>query len=407
MSRTEPTTNVVVEQKPLPTALAQPFALDIAKVKGELVPVVQAVPAADPLRADAAAMAKRIVAIPQDQYDTARASVDAAGAKTMGALAHQSELLAGKLGVLMGKSQDGGPVASTLLQLRDQVKDLDPSGVDFSPGWVAHAFGSLPLVGNPIVRYFNRFETGQGVINTVIKSLENGKVVLTNDIRILSADQKAWRQNTVQLTKLIAYLQAVDEALQAELQEVTDEDHHKFLEEEVLFPLRQRIQDMQQRLLVNQQGVITSEILIRNNRELVRGVDRALFVTVDALSIAVEAALALADQKLVLDAIDALNTTTNTLIAGTAKLLKTQGAAIQKRASSTMLASDVLKQAFEDIYAAVDDITTYRREALPKMLETIKEFDGMAEKAEGAISKMERGNAVASKNLLLDVSAAA
>jgi uncharacterized protein YaaN involved in tellurite resistance len=37
----------------------------------------------------------------------------------------------------------------------------------------------------------------------------------------------------------------------------------KFVAEEVLFPLRQRIMDMQQMIVVNQQGVMATEIVIR------------------------------------------------------------------------------------------------------------------------------------------------
>jgi uncharacterized protein YaaN involved in tellurite resistance len=321
---------------------------------------------------------------------------------------HQSDMLKGKLGPLMSKTAEGGPVAQALIALRDQVSELDPSGVDFTPGAVSRFFGSVPIIGNSMRRYFNRFETGQGAINSVIKSLENGKTMLQNDNNILGSDQKAWRENTQLLQRQIAYLRAVDASLEAQIPSVSDAEHQKFLKEEVQFPLRQRIQDLLQRLSVNQQGVLVSEVLIRNNRELVRGVDRALFVTVDALNIAVAAAMALANQKLVLDAVDALNTTTNTLIAGTAKRLRTQGADIQKRASSTTLDSQVLRKAFEDIDAAIEDISTYRLKALPEMAKQIVDLDASARDAEKAISRMERGDkVVVAHDLALDVDVAA
>ena len=37
----------------------------------------------------------------------------------------------------------------------------------------------------------------------------------------------------------------------------------KFVAEEVLFPLRQRIMDMQQMMVVNQQGAMATEIVIK------------------------------------------------------------------------------------------------------------------------------------------------
>ena len=54
-----------------------------------------------------------------------------------------------------------------------------------------------------------------------------------------------------------------------------DPENVKFVTEEVLFPLRQRIMDMQQMIVVNQQGVMATEVVIRNNKELMRGVERA------------------------------------------------------------------------------------------------------------------------------------
>jgi len=149
--------------------------------------------------------------------------------------------------------------------------------------------------------------------------------------------------------------------------------------------------DLQQQLAVNQQGVLSTAIVIGNNRELVRGVDRALNVTVSALQVAVTVALALVNQRIVLDKITALNTTTSNLIAGTAATLRTQGVAIQTQASQAMLDIDSLKSAFADINAAMDEISRFRQEALPKMAQTILEFNEMTAGGEAAIQQMEKG----------------
>lgn len=144
---------------------------------------------------------------------------------------------------------------------------------------------------------------------------------------------------------------------------------------------------------MNQQGVLSTAIIIGNNKELVRGVNRALDVTISALQVAVTVALALAHQKIVLDKIEAINKTTSDLIAGTAAQLKTQGAAIHTRAAGASLDMESLKSAFADINAAMEAISTYRREALPQMAESIIEFDKLAEEGEAAIAKIEQGSA--------------
>ena len=140
--------------------------------------------------------------------------------------------------------------------------------------------------------------------------------------------------------------------------EVAAEDpQHKFIKEELLFPLRQRIMDLQQTLNVNQQGILTIEVIIRNNRELIRGVDRALNVTVTALQIAVACALALNNQEIVLKKITAINETTSRLIAHNAERLKTQGVDIHKKAAEATLNMEDLEKAFTELSLSSHNLT--------------------------------------------------
>jgi uncharacterized protein YaaN involved in tellurite resistance len=224
-----------------------------------------------------------------------------------------------------------------------------------------------------------------------VRSLKAGQEQLKRDNVTLTDDQKAMRQLTLKLERAIKLGQLIDARLQNSLDTeiLADDPKHKFIAEELLFPLRQRIQDLQQQLLVNQQGYLTTEIVIRNNKELIRGVNRAINVTVSALQVAVTLALALANQKIVLEKVQAITATTEGLIAGTAERLKTQGAEIHKTASSTQLNIDVLKQAFTDIRSALDDISRYRQEALPQMANNILEMDKLAAESEQSIRRME------------------
>ncbi|NLM96596.1 MAG: toxic anion resistance protein, partial [Halanaerobiaceae bacterium] len=167
----------------------------------------------------------------------------------------------------------------------------------------------------------------------------------------------------------------IDQRLEEEINTLDDENRRAFLQEEVQFPLRQRVIDLQQQQAVNQQGIFAIEVIKKNNRELIRGIDRAKMVTVNALKIAVIVSQALADQQLVLEKINALNTTTSNLISGTSKKMKEQGAEIQRQASSAMLDLDSLKEAFQDINEALNEIKVFRMKALPKMKESIDEFN--------------------------------
>ena len=72
------------------------------------------------------------------------------------------------------------------------------------------------------------------------------------------------------------------------------------------------------------QGYLALDMIRKNNLELIKGVERARTTTVAALRTAVVVAQALANQRLVLDQIGALNEATNTMIGRTSELLKQQ-----------------------------------------------------------------------------------
>jgi uncharacterized protein YaaN involved in tellurite resistance len=215
------------------------------------------------------------------------------------------------------------------------------------------------------------------------------------------------RQITLQLEQVIRLGQLIDQKLEYALERdlANDELRKEFVRSELIFPLRQRLIDLQQQLAVTQQGVMAMELIIRNNKELMRGVDRAENVTVYALQVAVTVALALAHQKVTIDKIEAINRTTSDLISHTAEQLRTQGAEIHKQASTAQLDMESLRTAFVNIQAAMDDISRFRREALPQMAKVILEMDRMTAEAEQSIRKMEQGDRAAIAGFLIDVDA--
>jgi uncharacterized protein YaaN involved in tellurite resistance len=386
--------------------------LDVEEVKGELsLPDPKAVVAdaeVDPeLDQKAQLFANLLLNLDPENseaQDQAKAAVEEMGRGLQREAAHRSTMLKQPINDLAKQSEDGGPVANALVDLKLEVEELDPNRIDFQAGWATRLMGMIPGVGTPIKRYFTKFESAQTVIDAIIRSLEIGRDQLKRDNVTLREDQGAMRELTKKLQRQIELAQLVDHKIEHRLEREipADDPRQIFIREELLFPLRQRIIDLQQQLAVNQQGVLSTAIITGNNKELIRGVDRALDVTVSALQVAVTVALALANQKLVLDKVEAINRTTSDLIAGTAAQLRTQGAAIHTQASRAGLDVEALKSAFTDINAAMDEISRFRQEALPQMAQSILEFDQLAAAGEEAIEKLEEGSKV---RPLLDIEA--
>jgi len=322
-----------------------------------------------------------------------RSAIDGVGLKTQEESTQRSNMLRQPIRNLAKAGEDGGPVAKSLLDLKEQVEELDPVNFDFTAGGFSRLLQKLPFIGKPINRYFQKFMRAESVIDAIITSLQTGRDQLTRDNTTLSHDQENMSNSMEKLTRAIQLGHLLDQKLQYKLdREISPEDDlSRFIKEELMFPLRQRIMDLQQSLAVNQQGVLIIEIIIRNNRELIRGVARALNVTVTALQVAIACALALANQRIVLKKINALNVATTNIIGHTAERLKTQGVEIHKQASESMLDIATLKKAFQDIKTAMEDISKFRQEALPQMANNILRMDQLTSDASEAIERMEQG----------------
>jgi len=317
-------------------------------------------------------------------------SIDKFGIETMQKSSQKNELLKVTVGKLSQTGDEGGEVSRGLVDLNREIKNLDPSIIDFTKKGV---FGKLV---NPIRTYFEKYEKSETVIASIVESLDNGKRTLVNDNTTLAIEQQALRDLSKRLNRDIEMAVVMDELITEKLEEARaqnmDPDKIRFIEEEILFPLRQRTMDMQQMIVVNHQGAIAMEVIQRNNKELIRGVDRAKTVTVTALRTAVMVASALYNQKIVLQKIQVLNETTNNMIASTSRMLKEQGTEIHKQSIETGLSVDTLKSAFKDVMEALDEISSFKQKALPAMQDTIMQFRELADQGESALKRIEKGN---------------
>ena len=298
-----------------------------------------------------------------------------------------NELLSTRFADFSKSGKEADNVGDKLAELNLQIKDLDPSGLDFAKKGI---FGKL---SDPVKKYFNRYQKAEVAISNIMVSLDKSKTVLENDNTTLLNEENELRDVTNKLMADIELGKRMDESIEEQIQqaEISGVDSTKidFVKEEILFPLRQRIMDMQQMIVINQQGIVSLNVVRRNNKELIRGVDRAKNVTVTALRTGVMVASALYDQKIVMDKINILNETTGDIIQSTSKMLREQGSEIQKNSAETMISPEILKAAFQDAIQAIEDVSTYKQEALPKMKETIEMFSDMAEDGQKVVEKIE------------------
>jgi uncharacterized protein YaaN involved in tellurite resistance len=289
---------------------------------------------------------------------------------------------------LKAMGNDSG-VGADLLALRKTVEDLDPSKngklVGGKDGFLSKIFGG------GMTQYFRKYQSSQTHINGILKSLSNGKDELLMDNAAIDTERTNLWNSMGRLEQMIYLSKAMDEKLEDKANELdhTDPAKAKAIRETALFYVRQRTQDLLTQMAVTVQGYLALDLVKKNNVELVKGVDRASTTTVSALRTAVTVAQALTNQKLVLDQITALNTTTAGLIDSTSQLLKSQSAAIHEQAANSTIPVETLQRAFQNIYDTMDAIDTFKLKALDNMKTTVNTLSGEVEKSKGYIARAE------------------
>jgi uncharacterized protein YaaN involved in tellurite resistance len=281
-------------------------------------------------------------------------------------------------------------VGADLLQLRRTVEDLDPSKngklIGGKGGFLSRLFG-----GGGLTDYFRKYQSSQTHINGILKALSNGKDELLMDNAAIDTERANLWASMGRLEQMIYLSKEMDTRLEDKANELdhTDPAKAKAIRETALFYVRQRSQDLLTQMAVTVQGYLALDLVKKNNVELVKGVDRASTTTVSALRTAVTVAQALTNQKLVLDQVTALNTTTANLIDSTSSLLKSQSAAIHEQAASSTIPVETLQRAFQNIYDTMDAIDTFKLKALDSMKSTVTVLSNEVEKSKGYIARAE------------------
>jgi uncharacterized protein YaaN involved in tellurite resistance len=293
-------------------------------------------------------------------------------------------------------------VSRSLVELRRTIEDLDPvsQGALFSPRKI---LGVIPM-GNQVRNYFMKYQSSQAHINGILNRLQESQDELRKDNAVIEQEKVNMWQLMGKLQQYAYVGKRLDAALEQRIAEIEVEEPAKALviREELLFYVRQKVQDLLTQLAVNIQGYLALDMIRKNNLELIKGVDRAATTTVSALRTAVIVAQALANQKLVLDQITALRTTTSNLIQSTSELLKSQTVDIHEDATSATVNMEQLKIAFENIYETMDMIATYKLEALNVMKETVDGLSSEVSRAQTYLDRV-RGEELAEATADLDL----
>ncbi|MDT4915796.1 MAG: hypothetical protein QOI15_1061 [Pseudonocardiales bacterium] len=394
-----------------PVAAATPAAGGLVLSPPEPLPVVKdeeaagAIPVDDAKKTElaqrAAAFADELAALDHraPEFTKKVETITSMGDKDLRASAAVSNRMLDRPAALVkaGKGGGGGDaqtrVAGTLSELRTTITELDPNRADLTGArkvlkWIPG--------GDRLQKYFQKYESAQTQLNAIITSLESGQDDLRKDNAAIETEKSNMWTTMGKLSEYNQLASALDDAVAkkvAELEAAGNSEAANALKSDALFAIRQRRQDIMTQMAVSVQGYMALDLVRKNNVELIKGVDRAQTTTISALRTAVIVSQALSRQKLVLDQISALNTTTSAMIEATSNQLRVQGAEINQQAASSTIDVQKLQVAFDNVFQTMDALDTFRAQAVDSMAQTVTALEGQIERAKPYLERTRRGEA--------------
>ena len=268
---------------------------------------------------------------------------------------------------------NGNSIEENISDLYKKIKELDPSTVQFS---MRNKF-----FNNPTKKYFNKVKREEAFIGMILENLEKEREILNRDNITLEIEIN----NLQEVIKKLDVEYQNGTLLKNEIKEKmneNDENRASFYIQNVIEPLEKKLFDIKQMALIKEQSMLALEIIRRNNKEIIRNLDRIKNVTIVALNTAVVVAKSLFNQKLVLNKIQMIEKGTEGLIKGTAKVLKEDGENIYNTAINTR-PEETLKTAFMEVFETLSNVDEQNKQSFPENRNQIIEL----KKIEGKYQK--------------------
>ena len=329
-----------------------------------------------------------------DEYRRRIADVNGIGEREIVATSEMSNRLLDRpvramTGILEGKA----PIAKNLVELRHTVEDLNPARYDLAQMSPRKLLGVIPL-GDRLRSYFDRYTKAQTHIQAITRALSDSRTNLLADNAAIAQEERAlWTE--METLRQYAYMaRTLDETLERRITALatTDATRGRTLREDLLFPVRHRLQDILTQLAVAAQGYAALRVVQQNNQEVVRAIQTATTTTTAALRTAVMVAQALTDQRLVLDQLKAVNEVTSGMIESTSALLKTQTVDVEARTTGAGVDLAALQRAWDNVFATLDQIDSYKSAALDTMKVTVRELTGQVERSRAYVEHLEQAD---------------
>ncbi|MBE7367324.1 toxic anion resistance protein [Ramlibacter pallidus] len=301
------------------------------------------------------------------QSDGFKARLDSAFALGREEVSVASSLMQGRLLQRNFIGMEDTSAFKAIQDMRQQLDELNPGrqGDLFQP---QKLLGLIPY-GNKLQAYFRRYQSASGQLQKTMQQLYAARDDMQRDVVDLEATRTKLWDAMQKLTAAIHFAETLDGRLaqKVEAMKATDATRAKALEQEVLFYVRQNLQDMLTQQAVCTNGYLALDVLKKTGREMMNGCSRVATSGMSALAVAQTVARATGNQIKVMEMLSGVNASIEGLIAETGRQLNTHVDKTTQFAQNPVIGIEKLKEMFDQTYKAMDAMDNFRSKAIEVM----------------------------------------
>lgn len=298
------------------------------------------------------------------------------------------------------QDDDGKEISAIIEKLGQDFDRINPGSIDWStPRKKAKKFLGIIPFGNAISKYWEKYQDVMSIISENISMMETLLDKKEADIITINTRKDAFLKSMGEYHKAITAGVIIKETLEKKIEEETDEQRKRFMQENWLYPLNKRIMALQESYLSAFDSAISAELVARGHRELIMDLREKNKVAMIRLQTGVWLAAELYDQKRLLESAKALKEANKNLAETVHRMLGTYQAEIQKEATSSFQEFEQWQRHMQLTSQLYDDAKEFRINALPVLNEKITKFGELMETADNKAKEIQEASATQPKFL--------
>lgn len=303
--------------------------------------------------------------------------VSAMGVREQQKASREIGLLKTRVGTMLSQLDgEGAEIPRTLIALRHTMDEINPQVLG-QPSGIAKLLGRTPGVGKILKRIAVKYESVQTQIDQIMAGLRHGKDKLLQDSTELEQlyEQVHVAQQGVQQSAYVGELlmQRIEDSMVEETETVQRQKLQTMAHK-----VSMRVQDLRTMEQVNLQFFSSIDMTLQNNDSLCEQIDRTVMVTQSLLTVGLAIQAALANQKQIATAVKQVQDSTAAMLEANAAAIGRQTREIGEMQNNPVIALDRVRNAYESLVGAMDEMEQIRMAGTEKARAGISELTKMS-----------------------------